>query len=194
MKHRNDPSYRLLKWTAIVCGVLWLGYEVYNHFSGMGPGDVAYVDGNSLFKDQQYERAAEHYQDALQKNPRHHAAMLSLANSYVQLKRYDDALGAVDRAIMMEPEFGGAFATRGIIHDHLGLYEKAMADYDRALKMDPDVAKGMHWLDRLLYNVQDTPSTVADRLAYLRGQMKLPEAERVLKKPEEDARQRPYER
>lgn len=193
MNHRNDPAYRLLKWTAIVCGVLWLGYEVYRHFAGMGPGDVSYIDGNSLFKDKQYERAAAWYRDALDKNPQHHRAMLSLANSYVQLKRYDDALAAVERAIDMRPDFGGGYAIRGIVHDHLGLYDKAMADYQRALELDPDVADGMHWLDRLLYNVQETPATVAGRLAYLQHQMTLPESERVLKIPGEDAKQRPYE-
>jgi hypothetical protein len=62
------------------------------------------------------------------------------------------------------------------------------------LRLDPRVAEGMPWLDRLLYNVQETPPTIADRLAYLRKQMALPESERVLKVPEKDAGQRPYAR
>ena len=194
MSYRDDPTYKLLKWTAILCGVLWLGYEGYRHFAGMGAGDIAYVDANNLFKDQQYERAAAYYRDALDKNPQHHAAMMGLANSYVELKRYDEALRAIQRAIRMQPDFGGAYATRGIIYDHMGRYDQAMADYERALEMDPGVAKGMHWLDRLLYNVQETPPTVADRLAYLQHQMTLPESERVLSKPELDDKQRPYER
>ena len=194
MSYVNDPTYRMLKWVAIACGVLWLGYEGYRHFAGFGPGDVAYVDGNNVFKDGHYERAAQYYLTALEQDPKHHAAMLALANSYVQLKQYDKALTAIERALKMKPEFGGAYATRGIIYDHLGRYEQAIADYERSLKMDPDVAKGMHWLTRLLYNVQETPPTVADRLAYLQHQMTLPEAERVLRKPEQDSKQRPYER
>lgn len=194
MSGRNDPTYKLLKWTAITCGVVWLVFEVHRYFAGMGPGDIAYADGNTLFKDGAYARAAQHYEAALERNPNHHAAMLSLANSYVQLRRYDEALGTVQKAIAMKPDFGGAYATRGIIHDHLGLYDKAMADYERALGMDPGVAEGMHWLDRLLHNVQESPPTVADRLAYLRQQMALPESERILKIPEVDARQRPHER
>lgn len=194
MISENDPTYRLLKWTAIVCGVLWIGFAVYRHFAGLGPGEVSYVDGNSLFSNGQYERAAERYRDALKQNPRHHAAILSLANSYVQLKRYDEALAAVEKAIAMKPEFGGAYATRGIIHDHLGHYDKAIADYQRALAMNPNVAEGMHWLDRLLHNVQTPPPTVNDRLAYLRRQMTLPEGERVLKMPERDAMLRPHAR
>lgn len=194
MSQAEDPLYKLLKWIAIAGGALWLGYEGYRHFAGMGPGDIAFVDGNNLFKDQQYERAADYYKSSLEENPQHFGSMLALANSYVQLGRYDDALTAVQRAIKMRPEFGGAYAIRGIIYDHLGRYELAMADYEKSLKMEPAVSKGMHWLDRLLYNVQERPPTVADRLAYLQHQMTLPESQRVLRDPEEDAKQRPYER
>jgi len=194
MSQTQDPLYKLLKWVAIFCGVLWLGYEGYRHFAGMGPGDVAYIDGNNLFKDQRYEQAKNYYLRSLEENPNHVPAMRALANSYVQLKRYDDALMMIERAIKAQPDFGGNYAIRGIIYDHLGHYEKAIADYQKSLSLDPDVAKGMHWLDRLLYNVQETPPTVKDRLAYLQHQLTLPESQRVLQKPEEDSKQRPYER
>jgi tetratricopeptide (TPR) repeat protein len=194
MSQTQDPLFKLLKWIAISLGVLWLGFEGYRHFAGMGPGDIAFVDGNNLFKDQQYERASEYYISALEENPQHFGAMLALANSYVQLEQYDKALTSVERAIKMKPDFGGAYAIRGIIYDHLGRYKQAMADYEKSLKMEPDVAKGMHWLDRLLYNVQEPPPTVADRLAYLQHQMALPESKRVLSNPEEDSSQRPYQR
>jgi len=70
--------------------------------------------------------------------------------------------------------FAGHYAIRGIISDHLGRHEDAMADYRTALSGDPELAEGMHWLDRLLYNVQERPPTIADRLAYLEAQLALP--------------------
>ena len=194
MSQDQGPLYKLLKWVAIFGGVLWISFEFYRHFSGMAPGDVSYVDGGNLFKDGQYERAAAYFQDTLEKNPQHSAALRGLANSYVQLKRYDDALKAIERAIQIDPEFGGNYALRGIIYDHSGRHELAIADYERSLKMDPEVADGMHWLDRLLYNVQERPPTVADRLKYLKEQMKLPASQRVLSMPEVDDKQRPYQR
>lgn len=194
MSKAEDRSYGFLKWVAIAGAVLWLGYEGYRHFAGMAPGDISYIDGNSLFKDRQYERAAQYFQNSLEADPRHEAALRGLANSYVQLKRYDEALAAIQRAINVRPEFGGNYAIRGIIYDHMGRYALAIADYERALKLDPGVADGMHWLDRLLYNVQKRPPTVADRLAYLKTQLALPESERLLRLPEVDDQQRPYER
>ena len=160
----------------------------------MAPGDISYVDGNNLFKDGSYERAADYFKDTLDKNPKHTSALRGLANSYVQLERYDDAMSAIERAIQITPEFGGNYALRGIIYDRSGRHRLAMADYEKALKLEPKVAEGMHWLDRLLYNVQEKPPTVADRLEYLKKQFELPESERVLRVPELDNAQRPYER
>lgn len=190
----QGPIYNLLKWIAICGGVLWLGYEGYRHFAGMGPGDVLYIDGNNVFKDGHYERAAGYFKDALAENPEHGAALRGLANSYVQLRRYDDALTAIERAIQLDPEFGGNYAIRGIIYDHSGRHRQAMADYELSLSKSPEVAEGMHWLDRLLYNVQERPPTVEDRLAYLKKQFELPASERVLSNPDLDNKQRPYQR
>lgn len=194
MSHPQGPLYQLLKWIAICGGVMWIGFEFYRHFAGMAPGDVSYVDGGNLFKDGQYERAAEYFEYTLEKNPRHDAALRALANSNTQLKRYDDALRAIERAIAITPEFGGNYALRGIIYDRSGRHRLAMTDYERALKLEPEVADGMHWLDRLLFNVQEKPSTVADRLEYLKKQFALPASKRVLRIPEVDEEQRPYER
>jgi len=194
MKQDQGPLYKLSKWVAIIGGVAWISFEFYRHFAGMAPGDVSFVDGNNLFKDGQYERAAEYFNDTLEQNPRHGSALRGLANSNVQLKRYDEALNAIERAIKINPKFGGNYALRGIIYDHSGRHRQAMEDYERSLKIDPEVAEGMHWLDRLLYNVQETPPTVADRLEYLKQQFALPESKRVLSIPDKDDKQRPYSR
>ena len=194
MSQDQGPLYKLSKWVAIIGGVAWISFEFYRHFAGMAPGDVSFVDGNNLFKDGQYERAAEYFKDTLEKNPRHGSALRALANSNVQLKRYDEALNAIERAIKIQPEFGGNYVLRGIIYDHSGRHRQAMEDYERSLKIDPEVGKGMHWLDRLLYNVQEEPPTIVERLEYLKQQFALPDSKRVLRMPEIDDTQRPYSR
>jgi tetratricopeptide (TPR) repeat protein len=189
----SDRTYTILKWVAVAGAVVWLSLEVYRHFGSREPGDMAYLTGNNFFKDHYYKRAEESYRDALKENPRHLPAIRGLANALVQLKRREEALVVINHAIKLDPEFAGHYATRGIIYDHLGRHGEAIADYELSLKMDNKVAKGMHWLDRLLYNVQETPPTVADRLAYLKKQMSLPKSERRLHIRELDEQQRPYE-
>jgi len=180
----------LLTGLAIAAGLLWL---IYSSQTPANPADSAYLDGNAYFREGAYQQAAASYRTALEADPRHEAALRGLANSYVQLKRYDDGLSAIERAVQLEPGNGGNYAIRGIIHDRAGQHEVAIADYQKSLELDPDVAQGMSWLDRLLYNVQERPPTVADRLRYLKQQMALPESERVLRVPEIDEQQRPYE-
>ena len=194
MSQKYGPLYQFTKWVAICGGVLWIGFEFYRQFAGMEPGDISYIDGNQVFKDGHYERAAGYFNASLEADPNHGPALRGLANSYIQIKRYADALTAIERAIQINPEFAGNYVLRGIIYDHSGRHKQALDDYERSLKMDPEIAEGMHWLDRLLFNVQDKPPTIEDRLDYLRKQFALPASERVLQIPDVDARQRPYER
>jgi tetratricopeptide (TPR) repeat protein len=190
---KDNQIFKTLKWVAILLAVSVISVEAYRHFASFDPGEIAYVDANNSFKGGIYEKALELYKQSLKEKPDYAPSLRGLANTYVQLKQYDDALAAIERAIEVSPDFGGHYAIRGIIHDHREEYDKAIADYEKAIKADPSVSDGMHWLDRLLYNVQETPATVADRLKYLKAQMALPPEKRLLKVPEIDAKQRPYE-
>lgn len=190
----DDRTYTLLKWIAIASAVMLVAYLGYDHFRTMGPGDIKYVDGSNLFEDRHYDRAARYFKEALAEKPDHVFALRGLANANVQLKRLPEALAAINAAIDIEPDDACNFATRGIIHDHMGKHENAMTDYERAIADCPEATEGMHWLDRLLYNVHERPPTVVQRLAYLKAQMKLPESQRVLRMPDIDDQQLPYER
>lgn len=190
----NDRVYALIRNIAIALAVLWVAWAIYDRVRVAAPGDDSYRAANTLFEDGFYERALAGYQEALAVAPDHLPALRGVANSLVQLGRHEDAMITVARAIELDPDFPGHYAIRGIINDHLGEYERAIADYEWALAGDPDLTEGMHWLDRLLYNEPEPPPTIADRLGYLRAQMQLPAAERLLRVPEIDARQRPIEK
>ena len=111
----------------------------------------------------------------------------------MQLGRTDEALGAFAAAIDADTQDASAFANRGILHDRLGDYERAMADYARALTLDAEIADGPGFLTRFLRNQPDRPPSIADRLGYLEAEFAKPEEERVLRMPEADAEQRPYQ-
>ena len=189
----DKRTYKLLRNLAIGLAVVTIGLMLYDHFANRAPGVTVYLDANSLFEDREYERALEYYAEALKEDPDLTPALRGMTNSLVQLGRFGEALAVIDQAIEQEPQFGGHFATRGIIHDHMGDYEQAVADYETSLELDPELSEGMHWIDRLLYNVQETPPTPADRLRYLKEQLALPEDQRVLRIPDLDSAQEPYE-
>jgi tetratricopeptide (TPR) repeat protein len=192
----RERRYRVLSWIAIAMAVVTVGWMVaeYLDVAGQYPGRIAYREGNRAFLDGRYEEALEKYRDALALDERNVYAAEGVARSLQRLQRHDAALVAFDAALAIEPEFAAGIANRGILLDTMGRHEDALKAYRSALVLDPDLSDGMHWIDRLLYNVQVRPPTVEDRMRYLEEQLALPEHRRVLVRPLEDLLQRPYER
>jgi tetratricopeptide (TPR) repeat protein len=185
--------YRFLKWTAIMLTVAWVGWSIYDSMiSPRNPGDLDYLEANTLFEDREYARALERYDAALAANPDHIFALRGRARSLMELGRSAEAMAAFDAAIAREPDFGATYANRGVLNDRLGNYEKAIADYEHALALDPELAEGPHWLIRFLRNQPEKPPGIAERAAYLRAELAKPEGERLLRVPELDAKQRSY--
>lgn len=185
--------YRFLVWTAVVLTLAWIGWSIYDSMiAPRNPGDLAYLEGNNLFEDGHYERALQKYDEALSEDRNHIHAMRGRAQSLMQLGQSTQALTAFNTAIALTPEFGATYANRGVLHDRMGRYKKAIEDYERALALDPELVEGPHWLTRFLRNQPQKPPGVAERAAYLRGELAKPEGERLLRVPELDAEQRSY--
>lgn len=177
----------------ITLTVAWIGWSVYDGvIVERTPGDSSYLAGNSYFEDARYTEALREYQVALENNPDHIHAKRAKARSLMQLGRYQDALVLFDELIRQHPDFAPTYANRGILHDRMGKYQAAMQDYEKAVQLDSELAEGPHWLTRFMRNQAQRPPTIADRALYLREQLAKPEAERVLRQPEEDNKQRPY--
>jgi tetratricopeptide (TPR) repeat protein len=200
----NDRVTRALKAVAVAMVVGFVGWAVYDKFfASVAPGDMAYHAGNQAVEDGLYERAAEQYRAALDDDPEHLHALRGLARSLHLAGRHDEALVLYDEAIARRPEqpeddgeqaaVAADYANRGILLDTMGRHEQALADYTTALEIDREIAKGPHWLTRFLRNQPEPPPTIADRAAYLRAELAKPESERLLRVPEIDAQQRPYE-
>ncbi len=189
----NEGLYRFLKWTAITLAIAWVGWSIYDSsIAPRNPGDLAYLDANTLFEDGEYARALAFYEKALGIDPNHIHAMRGRARTLLELERYADALAAFDQAIAREPDFGATYANRGILHDRMGHHQKAVADYEQALALDPELAEGPHWLTRFLRKQPEKPPGIAERAAYLRNELAKPEGQRLLRVPELDAQQRSY--
>ena len=185
--------YRFLKWTAIILTIAWVGWSMYDSMiAPRNPGDLAYLEGNNLFEDGNYQRALGKYDEALSEDPNHIHAMRGRASSLMQLGQSPQALAAFNTTIALDPDFGATYANRGVLHDRMGRYQQAIEDYERGLALDPELAEGPHWLTRFLRNQPQKPPGVAERAAYLREELAKPESERLLRVPDLDAEQRSY--
>ena len=189
----NDRTYRILWVVALVLTVGWVGWSILDSFIlGRAPGDTAYLDGETLFSDEHYERALAKYDEALAAAPGHAAARRGRARSLLQLGRLKDSLAAYDALVATEPELGANHANRGILLDRMGLHEEALAAYRKALELEPELAEGPNWLTRFFRLQPEKPPTIAERARYLAEQLSKPPEERRLRWPEKDAEQRSY--
>ena len=190
----DKNTYQVLKWTAIVLTLAWVGWSAYDAFLKPGnPGDHVALEADNLFKDGTYARALAKYDEALTINPGSLYALRGKARTLLKLGRLQEALIAFDTAIAAQPDFAPSYANRGILHDRMGHYRKAIADYERALKMDATLGDGPNWITRFLRKQPTKPPGIGERAAYLRAELAKPAAQRLLRVPEIDAQQRDYQ-
>jgi tetratricopeptide (TPR) repeat protein len=57
------------------------------------------------------------------------------------LKRYEEANQAYDRALAIDPNLSGAWYNKAYVLYHLKRFDEVIEPYDRALKLDPSLAK-----------------------------------------------------
>ncbi|MBW2465989.1 MAG: tetratricopeptide repeat protein [Deltaproteobacteria bacterium] len=156
------------------------------------PGDYNVRKGNYRLEDGQLDEAVKEFSEALGKNPEHTLAHLGLGLTYMQMGKNQEALKELNTVIKLNPDMAAAFADRGILYDRMGEHRMALADYKKAIEMDPKLLEGPGWLWRFLRNIDEKPPTIKDRAEYLEAELAKPEAERLLKVPVEDEKQRMY--
>ena len=166
------------------------------------PGDYETERGDNLLSGGDYEGALSYFDEALAIAPKHRGAMMGRALVFIATGRYAEAIAELDALIAylnetLAPDdptgrgaLAAAYANRGIVEDREARYRTALADYIKALQIDDEAVAGPGIVHKILYDPR--PSTVRDRARYLYEQLKLPEAKRVLRVPELDAKQRMY--
>lgn len=67
-------------------------------------------------------------------------------DTFLELKRYDDALASYNRAVELRPEYAAAWNGKGNTLLALKRYEEARNAYDKAIQIQPDYAEA--WIGR----------------------------------------------
>ncbi len=195
MSNLHEPTiYRFFKWVAIATGMIVAGATTYSYIIGgmEDQGGLHYRSGNLRLEDGLFQEALEEFEAAIKETPNNAEVYLGKALSLKGLGQMESALETINIALDLKPDFGAAYANRGIIHDFLGKYEEAIQDYRQAIEIDANLADGPGFLTRFLRNQAEQPPTIADRANYLEQELRKPSAERRLRNPEEDAKQRSY--
>ena len=167
------------------------------------PGDYETRQGDIELSAGEFAAALQRFEAALAKSPDHRGALMGRAIVLMQTGREVDAEAVLDRLIDQltttsvaddrtgQGALAAAYANRGILRDRSGRYAGALADYHLSLRIDRQAVAGPGLIDRILQG-EPRPSTVAKRAAYLEEQLRLPAAERRMRLPDIDQRQRMY--
>jgi tetratricopeptide (TPR) repeat protein len=131
--------------------LLFLGSEAFAAGSPAAPagdtrpGVTQYNDGIKLMKKGQYEKAAEKFEAALEKNPTWAEAHNNLAFSLRKqgAANYDLALRHYNRAIALKPDLAEAYMYRGVLHVLMGHEKEALQDHSKLTQLNRELADAL---------------------------------------------------
>jgi len=87
--------------------------------------------------------AAEHYAEALRRNPGHREALHMLGVAQYQLGHYEAALGLIRDALRIRPD-PLALSNLGMVQNGLERFDEALQSCDRAIALKPDYAEAFN--------------------------------------------------
>ncbi len=88
-----------------------------------------------------YQKAIEHYTEALKLNPGLFDVYSKRGLIYSEKGNYDIAIQNYDAAIELNPDYAHAYANRGLAYSGKGEADKAIEDYNKAIELDPEIAR-----------------------------------------------------
>lgn len=88
-------------------------------------------------KETMLKKSVSYYQRAIEVEKRA-SSYVELASVYFDLRMYEKAKDAADKAIEEDPENARAWNVRGLAHKFLGDFSKAKSDFEESLELEPD--------------------------------------------------------
>lgn len=100
------------------------------------------------------------YKDQVAKNPDSAGDRVALAQVYIDLGRYDEAVAEADQAITLQPAGLDGYLVKGTAYRLMGEYEKALAANDEILKVFPEHAVALAERSMVQEAMGDIPAAI----------------------------------
>ena len=89
----------------------------------------------------QYDKAIEHYSDALKLNPQLAAAYYNRGVAYNENGDYESAIADFTKAIQLKVDDAVAYTNRSIAYENTGEHARAIEDQNTATQLEPNLAQ-----------------------------------------------------
>ena len=129
--------------------------------------------GNEAFAKGDFNKAAEHYREAIEAKPTF-AAYVNLGHSYMRLERWDDASMAYEAAIRLEEDSVTAdlWQSIGQARFQSKKYEQAMNAFFKASSLNPESTEDNIWIARCMIELKQWIQAQSVLLGQLQRQPK----------------------
>ena len=115
--------------------------QFYRGFACQNRGDEATT---TKVKQQEYEKAIQHYSESIISKPDFTAAYNNRGNAYSRIGDYNRAIEDYDKAIEIQPDYVDAYYNRGNAYYIKGELDNAITDFDKAIELKPDYDNAYH--------------------------------------------------
>ena len=105
--------------------------------------DLFYQQGNSFTRNDEYEKAIEYYNQAIELNPNLAVAYHNRGNAYSYIGRFQLAEVDYSRVISLEPDYIDAYHNRGLAYLYLKQFKQACRDFEKACDLGD--CSGLTW-------------------------------------------------
>uniref|UniRef100_A0ACD6ADY7 Uncharacterized protein n=1 Tax=Avena sativa TaxID=4498 RepID=A0ACD6ADY7_AVESA len=94
--------------------------------------------GNEFFQKKKYQEAADHYTEAIRKNPNDPRVFSNRAQSHIYLRNLSEGLEDAEKCIELDPTFLKGYLRKANAQFLMDNYDSALATYIEGLKCDPN--------------------------------------------------------
>lgn len=139
--------------------------------------------GNVAFREGNFPKAIEEYEEAIKRDPTNAPYYNNLAAAFLKMGVFNDAKKMVEKSLELDRNYVKAWAKKGDIEFYMKEYHKAMDSYRAGLQIEPDNALCRDGLRKVTEKVNETNGSSdmdADRAAHA---MADPEIQAILRDP-----------
>ncbi|GAB1609230.1 stress-induced-phosphoprotein 1-like [Argonauta hians] len=117
--------------------------QVRNAYINIELSEEENLKGNQYFKDKDYEKAIEHYTEAVKRNPTDVKRYYNRSVCFLKMQEYTKSLQDAEMCIRIDPAYLQAYLVKGLVFRKTKSFSKAALEYEKALDIDSNCKEAL---------------------------------------------------